>query len=264
MNIHVSSRGCLDSGCTVNYCGDRVLVTNKIPVLRGICVGQPDATTIRLSNIDLLPTPQLSLASCCIYIIPAAKDRCLMSVSQICDEGFAIKFDATHVYLQKGRLILIGTIDITSGLYYIDFDAPIHPTHVENPTYLSLAPLADTNEARAYYAHDMTTKLDLVQYLHRAALITVHLTWIKAIERGYYASWPGLTTKSVRKSLPKSIHTAKGHLRQEQKKSLIHQKKPSVIPSVMTSPNPIPEDVDVQEGPRNYAQGPRFPDKLLR
>ena len=105
----------------MNYCGDRVLVTDKIPVLRGICVGQPDATTIRLSNIDLLPTPQLSLASCCIYIIPAAKDRYLMSVSQICDEGFAIKFDATHAYLQKGRLILIGNRDNFSGIYCINF-----------------------------------------------------------------------------------------------------------------------------------------------
>ena len=42
--IHVSYRGCVDSGCTVHFYGYKVLVTNKNPVLRGICVGQPDAT----------------------------------------------------------------------------------------------------------------------------------------------------------------------------------------------------------------------------
>ena len=52
----------------------------------------------------------------------------------------------------------------------------------------------------------------------------------------------------MRKHLPKSIHTSKGHIRQEPKniqstKQII---TPSVIPSVMTAPNPIPEDVGVR------------------
>ena len=73
-------------------------------------------------------------------------------------------------------------------------DAPTHPPHVMNPTNLTLAPLAPTSEARAYSAHHMTNKSDLVPYLHRSAWIPVPSTWIKANERGYYASWLGLTT----------------------------------------------------------------------
>ena len=92
-----------------------------------------------------------------------------MSEDQLCDDGFAINFDATHVYLQKVILLLLSTRDPTSGLYYIDFDVPTHPPHVENSTDLSLSPLAATSEARAYSTHHMTTKLDLVQYLHRSA-----------------------------------------------------------------------------------------------
>ena len=72
-----------------------------------------------------------------------------MSVGQLCDYGFAIQFDATHVYLQKVKLLLIGTRDPTSGLYYIDFDAPTPTPHGMNPTDLTLAPIAPTSEARA-------------------------------------------------------------------------------------------------------------------
>ena len=123
-----------------------------------------------------------------------------------------LKFDATHIYLRKGKLLLIGIRYPTLGLYYIDFDSPTSPPHVLNPTELTLYPLAPTSEARAYSAHHMTTKTDLVQHLHQKTGSTVTSTWIKAIEHGYYASWPGITTELVRKYLPKSIHTAKGHL----------------------------------------------------
>jgi hypothetical protein len=42
-------------------------------------------------------------------------------------------------------------------------------------------------------------------------------TWIQAIEKGHFATWPGLTASLVRKHLPKSIATVKGHLNQQRK-----------------------------------------------
>ena len=156
-------------------------------------------------------------------------------------------FDATHVCLIKGDLQLISTRYYTSGLYYIYFDAPTPTHHIMNPTELTLSPLAATREAMDYSSHHMTTKSYLVQYLHRVACSTVPSTWITDIERGCYASWSSFTTELVRYVLPKIIHTDKGHLRQEQKnlrstKQIIN---PSVIPSVIMAPKPIPEDVGV-------------------
>ena len=72
-----------------------------------------------------------------------------MSVGQLWDYGFVINFGATHVYLQKGKLLLIGTRYPTSGLYYIIFVVPTHPPHFMNPTDLTLAPLSTTIGARA-------------------------------------------------------------------------------------------------------------------
>ena len=71
----------------------------------------------------------------------------------------------------------------------------------------------------------MTTLRDLVIYLHRACFSPVTSTWTAAIDEGYFATWPGLTSAVVRKHLPKSLATAKGHLRQIRKN--IRSTKPS-------------------------------------
>ena len=59
--------------------------------------------------------------------------------------------------------------------------------------------------------------LDLVSFLHGACFAPVVSTWIKAINNGHFTTWPGLTSDLVRKYLPPSIHTEKGHLNQERK-----------------------------------------------
>ena len=56
-----------------------------------------------------------------------------------------------------------------------------------------------------------------MQYLHAAAFSPVPTTWIKAIQKGFFTSWPGLTAKVVGRYLPKSIATNKGHLDQTRK-----------------------------------------------
>ena len=80
----------------------------------------------------------------------------------------------------------------------------------------------------------------MVQYLHQCAFITVVHTWTKSIDAGYFSTWPGLTSKLVRKHLPKLIATAKGHLKQDQQN--IRSTKPSIAtaPLVLPSQNAPP------------------------
>ena len=56
-----------------------------------------------------------------------------------------------------------------------------------------------------------------MQYLHAAAFSPVTSTWLKAIERGFFQSWPVLNAKTVRNYLPKSPATSKGYLDQTRK-----------------------------------------------
>ena len=92
----------------------------------------------------------------------------------------------------------------------------------------------------------MSTKSDLVHYLHRAAFSPVISTWTKAINAVYYTTWPGLTSQLVRKHLPKALATSQGHLRQQQRN--VQSTKTTATPSIdnntpeMTTPSfPIKE-----------------------
>ena len=53
----------------------------------------------------------------------------------------------------------------------------------------------------------------IIAWYHAAAGYPTKPTWIKAIDAGFYATWPMLTSKAVRKHFPESEETAKGHMR---------------------------------------------------
>ena len=144
------------------------------------------------------------------------KDCWLFYVVQLCEDSFAVKFDTKNIFLQKKKCVLIGYRDTNTGLYLIYFDHPQLLPYVTNHSNLYLStPSPSLSNICAYSVHEMTTKMDLVLYLHQAACIPVPSTWIQAIDASFYATWPGLTEALVRKHLPKTIYTAKLHLRQE-------------------------------------------------
>jgi hypothetical protein len=60
--------------------------------------------------------------------------------------------------------------------------------------------------------HQLQTKEQLWDYLHRAAGHPVKKTWLAAIKAGEYATWPGLTYKLVSNHLYDTEETAVGHL----------------------------------------------------
>jgi hypothetical protein len=43
----------------------------------------------------------------------------------------------------------------------------------------------------------------MVKYLHAAAFSPIKSTWMAAIVKGYYASWPGLTPSAVQNTIPR-------------------------------------------------------------
>ena len=69
----------------------------------------------------------------------------------------------------------------------------------------------------ALSAYNQKTATDLSKYLHACAGYPVIDTWIKAIKKGYYSSWPKLDRfrgpKLIEKHLPKSVATTMGHMK---------------------------------------------------
>jgi hypothetical protein len=79
----------------------------------------------------------------------------------------------------------------------------------------------DLEEITFYMANKVvhsTTMRDHILFLHASMCFSPTLeTWLLAISRGHFITWPGLTTANVRRYLPKSEATAKGHLDQQRK-----------------------------------------------
>lgn len=53
----------------------------------------------------------------------------------------------------------------------------------------------------------------VVAWYHAAAGNPTKATWLKAIGKGFYATWALLTAKSVRKHFPETEETPKGHMK---------------------------------------------------
>ena len=60
-------------------------------------------------------------------------------------------------------------------------------------------------------AFAMATKPDLAMYYHRAAFSPVPTTFISAINKVNFSTWPGLTAELISKNQPKSLSKSKGH-----------------------------------------------------
>jgi hypothetical protein len=104
---------------------------------------------------------------------------------------------------------------------------------LENSISLQGAP-----EHYAHNVHEHKSIQDTITYLNACCLSLVQYTWLKAIQNGHFATWPSVTVENVRKYLPKSDATSKGHMNH------ILQNNGSTQPAVV---EPTPESYMVQE-----------------
>ena len=73
--------------------------------------------------------------------------------------------------------------------------------------------LPTTEFANSVY--ELPNTEQVIAWYHAAAGYPTESTWLKAIEKGFYATWPLLTTKAVKHHFPESTttKTTKGHMR---------------------------------------------------
>ena len=164
-------------------------------------------------------------------MFPSLQNKALLSVIQFFDNEFRVLFNKDKVNVFKGDTSILGTRDPKNGLYYIVLPTPTSPVRSE-----------------AHSAYGMMTKADLVHFLHRAVFSPVVLTWTKAIDAGYFTTWPGITSDLVRKHLPKSL---KGTSQSNQKKCPVHKKfgAPPLHCQFLTLANPNSEATKSSSSP---------------
>eukprot|EP00957_Ditylum_brightwellii_P071459 5431778-Ditylum_brightwellii.AAC.1 len=77
--------------------------------------------------------------------------------------------------------------------------------------------------------YKLSTKKDIVNYLHASCFSPVTSTQKKTIQQGHFATWLGLDETLVQKHLERSVATTKGHMKQQRMNLHSTQPKKSKI-----------------------------------
>ena len=221
-----------DSGASKNYFpASYADVLLNVKNTNGPTVHLADDSTIHATQTGLLPlSPALSNKAKSTCVFEDLKTP-LLSLGQLCDDGCEIHLDSKKlVAFKDNKIILNGERNTQDGLW--DVPIPQQPnlpvddgwTLVQRKKH-KLKPSIQ-HKANIIIRKDKT-KLELAQWLHASCGSPNHSTFIKAIEKGNFISWPGLSVNLINKHLPPNEATAKGHLNQERKN--LQSTKPSII-----------------------------------
>lgn len=157
-------------------------------------VTQSDGSSIQSTHTGLLPQKDLSKTARIVHLFPKSK-RFLVSLGKLCDAGivehlnkYSIK---THNSITLHKIALQGNCSTQDGMWHIDVASEI--------SSVATAP------SKANSVYEINKKEDMIKCLSAAMWNLVPETWIKAIEAGFFATWPGLTSKLVKKHLTRTI-----------------------------------------------------------
>jgi hypothetical protein len=135
----------------------------------------------------------------------------------------------------QDTIILHGTQDPHTNVWIIPLQLPNPNQPPPRPLPGHLEHQANNATPQANSVYHTSTQANLIQFLHASCGSPVPSTWIKAIDNGHFATWPGLTADLVRTHLPKSTATVKCHLNQQRKNIWSTQPKTKPTPNPQAS-----------------------------
>ena len=221
----------------------------------------PTGQVAKAGEERMLPHNLREPANIC-HEVPAMQQDTLLSVPKLVDAGYTplLTKDGIEVYNTSDIKFVVSRDAVLrgwreeSGLWRIPLEEEITQTNVQNTNTQTVvtckAPTellrkAKNNEEFMCNLYELRKQPEIVRFLHAAAGFPTKRTWLKAIRKGFYSSWPGLTAKTVEKYFPESEETQKGHMRSI-KAGIRSTKKP--IQQSMQEGTPIEEEEEV---PRN-------------
>jgi hypothetical protein len=126
-----------------------------------------------------LDIPELNAAAFKSHVFPGMAHHSLLSVGQLCDEGYIVTFqrDTVTICNSDNSKLLSGPRDVTTSLWRIN----LRQTNKQIPD-----PIAN-NVNELHYTGA------LVHYLHKALFSPTKATMLQAVKDGHLITWPGLT-----------------------------------------------------------------------
>lgn len=219
----------LDTGTTGHFLRIDALGKDIQPTKHPISAKLPAGEFIQSTHESHLPIDGLSAEASTAHLFPDL-DHFLISVGLLCDDGCEATFTKDQAVVTKNGITILTCTRHDNGLWYYALanQPPITcPDHVK--------------DFAAYAASSSIS--EVIQFMHAALGSPAQSTLLQAIHAGRLTTWPGLTVENVRKHLPKSTATVKGHLdhirkniRSTKRNKPIVWEKDTDIDDVMPSP----------------------------
>jgi hypothetical protein len=190
----------VDSGCTGHFLLVNAPCLNKVETQTPLTVRLPNGAIMESSHTAELDIPELNTAASKAHVFPGMAHHSLLSVGQLCDEGYIVTFkqDTVTICNSKNSKLLSGPRDVNTGLWWIN----LKQTHKHIPD-----PIANN-------VYELRNTGALVHYLHKALFSPMKSAMLQAVKDGHLITWPRLTEDTINKHWRLTPATAMGHMNQ--------------------------------------------------
>ena len=167
----------------------------------------PDGHYINSTGTTSIDWPDLPPTARTAHVLPQLDPHSLVSIGVLCDHDCIATFDKKSVQIHRHNKQILHGIRLPNGLWSLPLHSPKEQANALFPEH---------------------TQRDLIQWLHAAAFSPSISTFLEAVERNFFVTWPNLTPKVIRRYLKPSVATVKGHLNQQRQR---HRKPLHVTPT---------------------------------
>jgi hypothetical protein len=167
-------------------------ISNSVRLLNG--------ATMESSHTSELNIPAMNADASIAHVFPGMSNNSLLSVGQLCNEGYTVTFKNASVTVSNSQKfpILSGPRDLDTRLWRINFKQDNQQVH--QPVANNMYALRNTGA--------------LVHYLHKALFSPTKSALLQTVKNGHLVTWPGLTEDAIHKHLKITPVTAMGHMNQ--------------------------------------------------
>ena len=174
----------------------------------------PDGNTIQATDEAKLHH-QVREPARTVHMVPSLKHNSLLSASKFADAGYISILTPTEVIILEEdkyaqhvpkEAILRGWRDHATGLWRV----PLEPGPPLKAEHILLEKEVEEAVSNVY---ELPSTKEIIRYLHACAGFPTKTTWLNAIRKGSYATWPHLTLEAAAKHFPESDETLQGHMR---------------------------------------------------
>ena len=156
----------------------------------------PNGSHIQSSSTTNIPWPNLPSTATKAHILQELNPHSLGSIGVLCDHNCMATFDKHAVTIHHHNQPILTGLRLPNGLWTLPLPH-------------------DRTKHHAYTLFTPKTQQQLVHWLHAAAFSPSPSTFLDAIQRNFFATWPSLTADIVQRHLTQTDATVKGHLDQQ-------------------------------------------------